>query len=148
MLRLVVLAVLSMAMFLAAAATAEAMVFRGKTDQGRAASVVIGSDGLLRAARVSWGARCRFGRAHEKTTFARPHDQSTTDAFFDAGVYRGRDDDGYRLRFMVSVRGARIADDRGERWRGSFRGKILVTRRGHYVDTCRSGRVRFTVRPD
>jgi len=147
MLRLVVLAVLAMAMFVAAAASAEAKVFRGKTNQGRAASVVIGSDGLSRAARVSWRARCRFGRAHEKTTFTRPHDQSTPDAFFDAGVYRGRDDDGYRLRFTVSVRGARIADDRGERWRGSFRGKMLVTRRGHYVDTCRSGRVRFTVRP-
>jgi hypothetical protein len=148
MLRLVALAVLSTAMFAAAAASAEAKVFRGKTDQGRAASVVIGTDGLLRAARVSWRARCRFGRAHEKTTFTRPHDRSTPDAFFDAGVYRGRDDDGYRLRFTVSVRGTRVAGTRGEHWRGTFRGKILVTRRGNYVDTCRTGRIRFTVRPD
>src|SRR5215213_11080452 len=143
MLRLVGLAVLSMTMFVAAAATAEAKVFRGKTSQGRAASVVIGSDGLLRAARVSWRARCRFGSAHDKSSFTRPHEESTPDAFFDEGVYRSRDDDGYRLRFTVSVRGARIADASGERWRGSFRGKILVTRRGHYVDTCRSGRIRF-----
>jgi len=147
MLRLVALAALSMAMLVAAAAAAEAKVFRGKTSQGRAASVVIGSDGLLRTVKVSWRARCRFGRAHEKTPFIRPHDESTPDAFFDAGVYRARYDR-YRLRFTVSVRGTRVADERGERWRGTFRGKILVTRRGHYVDTCRSGRVRFTVRPD
>ena len=148
MLRLVALAVLSMGMFVAAAASAEAKVFRGKTNQGRAASVVIGSDGLLRTVKVSWRARCRFGRAHEKTPFIRPHDQSTPEAFFDAGTYRASDDDGYRMRFTVSVRGTRIAGSRGERWRGSFRGKILVSRRGKYVDTCRSGRVRFTVRPD
>ena len=97
MLRLVALAVLSMATFVAAAGTAEAKVFRGKTNQGRAASVVIGSDGLLRTVKV--GAR-----------------GSPT-----------------------------IAASAG---RGRFRGKILVTRRGRYVDTCRSGRVRFTVRPD
>ena len=147
MLRLIALAALSMAMFVAAAASAEAKVFRGKTSQGRAASVVIGSDGLLRAARVNWRARCRSGRAHDKTAFTRPHDESTPDAFYDAGVYRSRDDDGSRLRFTVSVRGTRIADDRGERWRGTFRAKVLVTRRGRYVDTCRTSRVRFTARP-
>ena len=146
MLRLIALAVLSMGMFVAAAASAEAKVFRGKTSQGRSASVVIGSDGLLRNARVNWRARCRGGRAHDKTAFTRPHDESTPDAFYDAGVYRGRDDDGYRLRFTVSIRGTRIADDRGERWRGTFRAKVLVTRRGRYVDTCRA-RARFTVRP-
>jgi hypothetical protein len=147
MLRLIALAVLSMAMFAAAAAAADAKVFRGKTNQGRPASVVIGSDGLLRAARVNWRARCRFGRARDKTIFTRPHDESTPDAFFDAGVYRRRDDAGYRLRFTVSVRGTRSVGDRGERWRGTFRAKVLVTRRGHYVDTCRTGRLRFTLRP-
>ena len=112
MLRLIVLAVLSMAMFVAAASAAEAKVFRGKTTQGRAASVVIGSDGLLRAARVNWRGRCRFGRVGEKTIFTRPHDASTPDAFSDAGSYRRRDD-GYRLRLDVSVQGTRIADARG-----------------------------------
>jgi len=147
MLRLIALAALSMSMFVAAATAAEAKVFRGKTSQGRPASVVIGSDGLLRAARVNWRGRCRGGRVREKTSFTRPHDQSSPDAFFDEGTYRSRDDDGYRLRFTVSIRAARIADERGERWRGTFRAKVLVTKRGRYVDTCRSGRLRFTLRP-
>jgi hypothetical protein len=147
MLRLIALAALSMLMFVAAATAAEAKVFRGKTSQGRPASVVIGSDGLLRAARVNWRGRCRGGRVREKTSFTRPHDQSSADAFFDEGTYRSRDDDGYRLRFTVSIRAARIADERGERWRGTFRAKVLVTKRGRYADTCRSGRLRFTLRP-
>jgi hypothetical protein len=147
MLRLIALAVLSMAMFVAVAAEAEAKVFRGKTSQGRPASVVIGSDGLLRAARVNWRGRCRFGRVGDKTAFARPHDASTPDAFSDAGSYRRRDDSGYRLRFDVAVHATRIADDRGERWRGTFKARVLVTRRGRSVDTCRTGRLRFTVRP-
>jgi len=147
MLRLIALAVLSIGTFVAAAASAEAKVFRGKTSQGRPASVVIGSDGLLRQARVNWRGRCRTnGRVREKTGFSRPHDESTPDAFFDAGRYRGRTPDGYRLRFTVSIRGARVAGERGERWRGTFRAKVLVTRRGHYVDTCRA-RARFTLRP-
>ena len=148
MVRLIALAALSMLMFVAAAASAEAKVFRGKTNQGRPASVVIGSDGLLRNARVNWRARCRTeGRVREKTSFTRPHDQTAPDAFFDEGTYRARTTDGYRLRFTVSIRGTRIADARGERWRGTFRAKVLVTKRGRYVDTCRSGRLRFTLRP-
>jgi hypothetical protein len=148
MVRLVALAALSMLVFGAAAASAEAKVFRGKTNQGRPASVVIGTDGLLRNARVNWRAHCRTdGRVREKTSFTRPHDQSSPDAFFDEGTYRGRTSDGYRLRFTGSIRGRRIADERGERWRGTFRMKVLVTRRGRYVDTCRSGRLRFTLRP-
>ena len=147
MVRLIALAALSMLMFVAAAASAEAKVFRGKTNQGRAASVVIGSDGLLRNARVNWRARCRKGRVRDKTSFTRPHDQSSPDAFFDEGTYRARTTDGYRLRFTVSIRAARIADAGGERWRATFRAKVLVTKRGRYVDTCRSGRLRVTLRP-
>ena len=148
MVRLIALVALSMLMFVAAATAAEAKVFRGKTNQGRPASVVIGSDGLLRQARVNWRSRCaQGGRLRDKTGFSRPHDQSTPDAFFDEGTYRRADGNGYRLRFTTSIRATRIADARGERWRGTFRMKVLVTRNGRYVDTCRTGRLRFTLRP-
>ncbi len=145
MLRLIALAVLSMAMFVAAAASAEAKVFRGKTTQGRPAAAIIGTDGLLRTASVNWRARCRDGRLRDKTYFLRPHDESTPDAFADAGTYR-RKDGRFRIRFTGSIRATRIADQSGEGWRGTFRLKALVTRRGRYVDTCRA-RVRFTLRP-
>src|SRR3954469_8106044 len=91
MLRLIAPAVLSMAMFVAAAAGAEAKGFRGKTSQGRSAAVIIGSDALLRTASVNWRARCRVGRLRgDKTYFLRPHDASTRDAFADAGTFRRR----------------------------------------------------------
>ena len=147
MIRRIAIATLSVGAFAAADATAEAKVFRGKTSQGRAASVVIGTDGLLRQARVNWRADCREGRLREKTGFSRPHDESTPDAFFDTGTYRSRTSDGYRLRFTVTIRGTRRTGARGERWSGSFRAKVLVTRRGRYVDTCRSGRLRWSARP-
>ena len=104
MLRLIALAVLSMGMFVAAAASAEAKVFRGKTSQGRPAAVIIGSDGLLRTASVNWRARCRDGRLRDKTYFLRPHDASTPDAFADAGTYR-RKDGRFRIRFTASISG-------------------------------------------
>jgi hypothetical protein len=148
MVRLIALAALSTLMLAAAPASAEAKVFRGKTNQGRPASVVIGSDGLLRAARVNWRSRCtQGGKLRDKTIFMRPHDQSSPDAFFDEGTYRRRDSGGYRLRFTGSIRATRIADSSGERWRGRFRMKVLVSRNGRYVDTCRAGRLRFTQRP-
>jgi len=129
-----------------APATADAEVFRRKTTQGRPASVVVGSDGLLRTARVNWRARCRYGRIAEKTSFLRPHDISTPDAFRDGGVYRKRQRGGYRLRFTPVIRGERVAAASGERWRGTFRATVLVTRRGNYVDTCRVKRLRWTAR--
>ena len=145
MLRLIALAVLSMGMFVAAAASAEAKVFRGKTSQGRPAAVIIGSDGFLRTASVNWRARCRDGRLRDKSYFLRPHDSSSPDAFADAGTYR-RKDGRFRIRFTASIEATRTAGAGGERWRGSFRLKALVTRGGRYVDTCRA-RVRFTLRP-
>lgn len=146
MIRRIVTPLLTVTALVAADATAEAKVFRGKTGQGRAASVVIGSDGLLRTARIDWRARCRAGRAQDKTAFRRPHDESSPDAFSDSGTYRGRDDDGYRLRFTTTVRGRRIAGPGTERWRGTFSAKVLVTRRGRYVDTCRVRGLRWSAR--
>jgi hypothetical protein len=146
MVRRAVTALLTMVALLVFDTTASAKVFRGDTSQGRRASVVIGTDGLLRAARVNWRARCRDGRVFEKTIFSRPHDSSTADQFFDTGTYRGRSKGGYRLRFTTSIRGERTGTGAAERWRGSFRATVLVTRRGNYVDTCRLRKLRWTAR--
>lgn len=137
MLRAVAIVSLSFAAPLAGATAAEAKVFRGETRQGRTMSLVIGSDGLLRVARVSWRATCRFGRSNDRSYFLRPHDESTPDAFRDRGVYRSRDNEGFRLRHTATIVGRRVGSGASERWRGTFRDKILVTRRGTYVDTCR-----------
>ncbi len=125
---------------LAAPAAADAAVFRGDTSQGRAASVVVGSDGLVRAARVNWRSSCRSGRFATKTIFMRPHDASTPTSFRDSGTYRSRGE-GYRYRTTASVRGTKVGE---RRWRGRFSAKVLVTRNGRYVDTCRLRRVSWS----
>ena len=145
MFRRIAIVSLSLATSLAGAAAAEAKVFRGETKQGRTMSLVIGSDGLLRMARVSWRATCRFGRSNDRSYFLRPHDESTPDAFRDGGVYRSRDNEGFRLRHTATIAGRRSGSGASERWRGTFRDKILVTRRGKYVDTCRV-KTRWTAR--
>ena len=145
MVRRILIPLLTVAALAAADATAHAKVFRGDTSQGRRASLVVGSDGLLRTARINWRSRCRAGRLVSRTFFLRPHAQSTPDSFSDSGTYRRRQEGGYRLRFTAAVRGRRITSGR-ERWRGSFRVKVLVTRRGRYVDTCRLRGLRWTAR--
>ena len=148
MLRLIALAVLSMAMFVAAAGGAEAKVFRGKTTQGRRG---VGRDRLGRAAahrarelarplpRSAGSATRPTSRA--RTTRRRPT-RSPTRAPTAAATTRATG-----CASTSACAATRIADDRGERWRGTFRAKVLVTRRGRYVDTCRTGRLRFTLRP-
>jgi hypothetical protein len=133
---------LTTALLAAVPATADAAVFRGDTSQGRPASLVIGSDGLLRAARVNWRTECRSGRFKTKTSFLRPHDASAPESFRDSGTYRTRGA-GYRFRTTASVRGHKVGE---RRWRGRFSAKVLVTRDGRYVDTCRLRRLNWSVR--
>ena len=139
----------ALAIAVAAPPAAQAKVFRGKTAQGRNASVVVGSDSLVRRARVNWRARCRSGRFVDRTDFERPLDSSTPGAIADAGVYRIRERGGIRSRVTVSIEGRRAFDParpRREAWSGSLRVQVLVTRNGRYVDTCRLQRLRWRVR--
>ena len=133
-------AILTAALLAALPATADASVFRGETAKGRPASVVTGSDGLLRAARVNWRTSCSSGSFATKTSFLRPHDVSTPGTFRDSGMYRTRAN-GYRFRTTASIRGTKVGD---RRWRGRFSAKVLVTRKGRYVDTCRLRRLSWS----
>jgi hypothetical protein len=138
----------AVAIGLAAPGAAQAKVFRGETAQGRAASVVVGSDGLVRRARVNWRAPCRHGRYVDRTDFIPPLDVSTPDRIADEGVYRTRAG-GIRSRVTIRLRARRIFDPahpRREAWRGTLRVQVLVTRDGRYVDTCGLRRLRWRVR--
>lgn len=130
-------------------ATVQAKVFRGTTAQGRAASIVVGSDALVRRARVNWRASCRKGRFVDRTDFVRPYDVSTPDAIADDGVYRLGEGRGIRSRVTVRLRARRTFDaahPARETWRGTLSVRVLVTRDGRYVDTCRLRRLRWHVR--
>ena len=126
---------------LAAPAQADARTWRGKTEQGRMASVRTGADDLVNRVRVGWRAPCRKGHYVSRTLFPPPYDVSETDRFEDTGTYTTDTEDGYRARHTVFVRGRLGADDR---WTGTFRVTTQVRRGGRVVDTCRLKRVRWS----
>jgi hypothetical protein len=110
---------------------------------------VVGSDDLVRRARVNWRATCRHGRYVDRTDFTPPLDVSTADRIADEGVYRTRTGDGIRSRVTIRLRGRRVFDPdhpRRELWRGTVRVQVLVTRDGRYLDTCAVRRLRWVVR--
>jgi hypothetical protein len=128
---------------LVAPETAGATTWRGKTAQHRAVMVRTGTDDLVSRVRIAWRARCQNGRYTSTTLFVPPLDASSTTAFADAGTYRARIRGGYRSRHRAFV--TATLDANGV-WRGTFRVRTRVTRKGKFVDSCRLKRVRWSAK--
>jgi hypothetical protein len=94
-----------------------------------------GDDRVLERFGIRWQARCRDpGFVYTtRTYFVPPFDAVTGDRFVDAGVNRTRLADG--LRSIIAVR---VAGNRSSimRWRGIFRARVRVFRRGRLIDRC------------
>jgi hypothetical protein len=129
---------LPLALLIIAILPAEALAdiqFRGKSGQGRLVTLRTADDGVPERVGVRWRAPCaRPGfRFTSRTFFLPPFDSVTRDRLVDAGVNRMRLRDG--LRAVINVRVA--ANRRSEaRWRGIFRVRVRVLRRGRVVDRC------------
>jgi hypothetical protein len=132
------------AALLITSADADADTWRGKTSQGRTATVRTGADGVVNRARISWKARCRGSTRTGKTVFVPPLDSPGTTSFADAGTSRSNLGGGVRSRDTVSVIGT--LGSRG-RWRGTFRLRSVLRRGGETVDRCRVGPIRWRARP-
>jgi hypothetical protein len=129
---------------LAGPAEADAKLWKGKTKQGRLASVRTGADGLVIRVRIRWRARCGDGTTLTGTTgFAPPLDRSETRVFEDGGVYPARVTGGMRSSNTAFVRGSLA---RNGPWRGTFHIRSVLTRRGRTVTRCRLARTRWTAR--
>jgi hypothetical protein len=139
--------VLSCAVVVAAlAAPSEAAAvknFSGKTQQNRTVTLRIGDDNLLDRFRINWlTRRCTQAgtRLQHITPFTRPYDESTPDAFRDAGSFVIRDDGGVRIRVSITITGQRRfdpADPGAESWSGTMSARAVVRRRGRVIDRCR-----------
>jgi hypothetical protein len=129
-------------LMLAVPEVAGAETWRGKTAQDRRVTVRTGGDDVVNQVRISWRARCRKGNYTSTTRFVPPLDKASTTAFQDAGTYRARIPGGYRARHTVSV--SAVLD--GGVWRGTFRVRTRVTRKGKFIDRCRLKRVRWSAR--
>ena len=120
---------------LAAPPAAGAKTWRGKTAQKRAVMVRTGGDDLVKRVRISWRAKCQKGNYTSTTLFVPPFDASTTAAFEDEGTYRvDLNKRGLRARHTAFVSAS--LDAKGV-WRGTFRVRTRVTRKGKFVDSCR-----------
>src|ERR1044072_1248071 len=129
----------------ASPSTADAKTFRGKTNQGRAATLVTGADGVPAKGSLRWSAPCkkRGFRATGATGWAPPFSQATPDLLRDGPKsYRTKLRDGSRARITVTL----IVRRSGSRWKGTARPREVVSRKGKVVDVCQIKRIRFTLR--
>ncbi len=128
---------------LTAPAAAGAKTWRGKTGQDRAVMVRTGGDDQVKRVRISWRAKCQKGHYTSTTLFVPPFDGSSATAFEDEGTYRVNLKNGYRARHTAFVSATL---DAGGVWRGTFRVRTRVTRKGKFVDSCRRKPVRWSAK--
>jgi hypothetical protein len=132
------------AVLAAVPAPADAELWKGKTTQGRPASVRTGADTIVNRVRIRWKARCQGSTRTGQTVFTPPLDSAGARAFADAGTSRFNLGGGVRSRDTVSVNGT-LGDD--GRWRGRFRMRSVLRRNGEVVDRCGVGPIRWRARP-
>jgi hypothetical protein len=135
---------LSTLLLAAAVPAADAATFRGKTNQGRTASLVTGADGVPTSVRLSWRAPCKKPgfRATGGTSFRAPFTAVNADVVQDTGK-------SYRVTLKGGLRG-RISTDlvvnrKGEKWVGTLGVRELFARKGKVIDVCQVKRVKFTL---
>src|SRR4051794_14560889 len=104
-------------------AGAEAKTFRGKTSQGRSASVVTGADGVPTRVRISYRAKCADGHnVTGKTNFQPPFDAVNATSISDGGTENVTSSTrkGESARITSKLTGTFA----GSRWRGTYRVKL------------------------
>lgn len=126
-------------------AVAEAKNYKGRTSQGRVATLRTGADGIINRASIGWRAPCGQNIVFNgKTGWRPPFDAATPDSFQDEGTYRTRAENGERARITATFVGQR--DPATDRWSGTLAVKVMVSKRGRVIDTCQLKRLTWRAR--
>lgn len=142
------IALLTLVVLLAALpAAAQAKSFRGKTSQGRMASVVVGDDGFVTRIRISYSAPCSDPRYRFPNVLRiePPFDKSTPGKVTEELILRDKLDGGGRSRQTVTVTAERtVAEDGTESWSGTFKTRAVLTKDRERLDVCELKRVTWS----
>jgi hypothetical protein len=132
----------SLCAWLALVGTADATAYRGKTSQGRPASVLTGADGLVLRVRIGYDAPCSDPRYRFKNVFRfeAPFGRSTVDDVRETVRVRTPLKGGGNNRQTATFTAHRTGDS----WSGTFRTRATLTRKGKRLDTCELRRVRWS----
>ena len=128
-------------------AVADAKAFRGKTSQGRMASVVVGDDGFVTRIRISYSAPCTDPRYRFPNVLRvePPFDASTPSKLTEELILRDKLEGGGRSRQRVTITAERtVADDGTESWSGTFKTRAVLMKGGERLDVCELKRVTWT----
>src|SRR4051812_32625360 len=133
-------AVLTVLLLATVPAVADAKTYKGKTNQGKAATVTTSANGVVSRARIVWSASCRHNRRfRDATTFKAPLDAATADMVQDSGTYKVKDAAGYIGRITMTLAGQRNTST--DRWAGTLAVKVQVSRHGKVVDQCSASKL-------
>ena len=122
----------------AAAAGPKSAYWRGRTRQGRRATVRTGEDGLVTSVRIRWRARCGRGARPLRggTRFVRPIDRLEPRGFEDGGTIAplqlNRNTTSQDTAFVRGRLGA------GGVWRGTFHVRVVFKRGDRVLFRCRA----------
>jgi hypothetical protein len=137
MLRVLAAATLALALV---PAVADAKTFKGKTNQGRSASVTTGADGVPTRVRISYRASCKsHAPVVGVTRYQPPFDSASATALHDAGTETVRS--GSRKGESARITSSVSAKLHGDHWSGTFRVKLVIHFKGRTTGTCQAKRV-------
>ena len=129
-----------------APATADAKSFKGKTNQGRSASVTTGADGVPTRVRISYSARSCKGHVPVVgvTRFQAPFDSVTAAALQDGGTETVKS--GSRKGESARITSSVTAKFNGTRWSGTYSVKLMIRFKGKTEGSCQAKRVTWSAK--
>jgi hypothetical protein len=140
--RLAITAALAIALAAPATAQSPAVLYEGKSSQGRAMKLWATPEGDITEVRQNWRASCRRPgfRVRAGTRWLDPIEQSGTQ-MSDSGTYRVREG---RTTLVITGEFAGTFEN-GRGGEGTARYRVRVRRRGRLIDRCRTGTFSWSV---
>ncbi len=119
---------------------ASAATLTGGTSQaGQSIELRTTGDGSVKYARITWETKCKNGARPTGTTTFRNLDRSSPTSFHSGG--QDVDKQGkLKLTFRSTIDG----EAKAVGFKGTFKSKVKIEKKGETVTTCKTGRIRWS----